>query len=313
MQLIFKKLRSRLSLCMHWCFLLFLFCYSSILHARHHSSQQVCRHRITGQQLSKHPAADTGRILGYIPAGCLCPSKGGVTLSALTVITAQTLETYKRLNACQNLSYSLTPRNLRLGFLHLSSHTIPSHIISVHLYVCILQHAWFAICAHLFIWHICSQHLRWQAFSLAAFFIPSPCYLSFLIPASVLQLLSLQLCCPACSFSAFCFLPISPSSFLPFTTVPHSYASSMSAGLESLVSNHTHLEPAQLSSTTHGNHLKLLSGSPPFFLCSLFSYFFHLSIPLSPDPFLPLRFFYPSLPLCLAQIFVFPISCYSSL
>lgn len=31
----------------------------SILHARRHSSQQVCRHRITGQQLSEHPAADT--------------------------------------------------------------------------------------------------------------------------------------------------------------------------------------------------------------------------------------------------------------
>lgn len=30
----------------------------SILHARRHSSQQVCRHRITGQQLSEHPAAD---------------------------------------------------------------------------------------------------------------------------------------------------------------------------------------------------------------------------------------------------------------
>lgn len=39
----------------------FLFSYSSILHARRHNSQQVCRHRITGQQLSEHPAADTGR------------------------------------------------------------------------------------------------------------------------------------------------------------------------------------------------------------------------------------------------------------
>lgn len=38
----------------------FLFSYSSILHARRHNSQQVCRHRITGQQLSEHPAADTG-------------------------------------------------------------------------------------------------------------------------------------------------------------------------------------------------------------------------------------------------------------
>lgn len=37
------------------------FCFCSILHARRHSSQQVCRHRITGQQLSEHPAADTGR------------------------------------------------------------------------------------------------------------------------------------------------------------------------------------------------------------------------------------------------------------
>lgn len=37
-----------------------LFSYSSILHARRHNSQQVCRHRITGQQLSEHPAADTG-------------------------------------------------------------------------------------------------------------------------------------------------------------------------------------------------------------------------------------------------------------
>ncbi|KAM3598313.1 uncharacterized protein V6R79_016592 [Siganus canaliculatus] len=33
--------------------------YLCILHARRHSSQQVCRHRITGQQLSEHPAADT--------------------------------------------------------------------------------------------------------------------------------------------------------------------------------------------------------------------------------------------------------------
>lgn len=41
-------------------FLCFLCC--SILHARRHSSQQVCRHRITGQQLSEHPAADTGKF-----------------------------------------------------------------------------------------------------------------------------------------------------------------------------------------------------------------------------------------------------------
>lgn len=38
----------------------FLFSHPSILHARRHNSQQVCRHRITGQQLSEHPAADTG-------------------------------------------------------------------------------------------------------------------------------------------------------------------------------------------------------------------------------------------------------------
>ncbi|KAB5554012.1 hypothetical protein PHYPO_G00045190 [Pangasianodon hypophthalmus] len=31
----------------------------SILHARLHNSQQVCQHRITGQQLSKYPPADT--------------------------------------------------------------------------------------------------------------------------------------------------------------------------------------------------------------------------------------------------------------
>lgn len=41
----------------------FLFPYPSILHARRHNSQQVCRHRITGQQLSEHPAADTGTRL----------------------------------------------------------------------------------------------------------------------------------------------------------------------------------------------------------------------------------------------------------
>lgn len=58
----FKMLQ--LSSCLHSCLLLFSLCFSSILHARHHSSQQVCRHRITGQQLSEHPAADTGRNLG---------------------------------------------------------------------------------------------------------------------------------------------------------------------------------------------------------------------------------------------------------
>lgn len=36
------------------------FCFDSILRARRRSSQQVCRHRITGQQLSEHPAADAG-------------------------------------------------------------------------------------------------------------------------------------------------------------------------------------------------------------------------------------------------------------
>lgn len=48
---------------------------------------------------------------------------------------------------------------------------------------------------------------------------------------------------------------------------PHSYTSSISVELESLASNHTHLEPARLGSTrlcsaTHGNHLKLLDFIP---------------------------------------------------
>lgn len=53
-----------------------LFFSSSILHARLHSSQQVCRHRITGQQLSEHPAADTGRCLGDC-LGCFCGKQDG--------------------------------------------------------------------------------------------------------------------------------------------------------------------------------------------------------------------------------------------
>lgn len=39
----------------------FVSLFFSILHARLHNSQQVCQHRITGQQLSKYPPADTSK------------------------------------------------------------------------------------------------------------------------------------------------------------------------------------------------------------------------------------------------------------
>lgn len=250
---------------MHWCFLLFLFCYSSILHARHHSSQQVCRHRITGQQLSKHPAADTGRILGYIPAGCLCPSKGGVTLSALTVMTTRTLEAYKHVNACQNL---LCPHSQK------SAAGFPPPLLAHHP-IAHYQCAFVFYNMHILPYVLNSLFGTYAANTSGD--RPSPS-LPFSFPLLLTSpfwspLQCFNYCVTSASSRLFIFCislsPISPSLFLPFTTVPHSYASSMSAGLESLVSNHTHLEPVQLSSTTHGNHLKLLSGSAPFFLCSL--------------------------------------------
>lgn len=159
---------------------------------------------------------------------------------------------------------------------------------------------WFTICAQLFIWHICSQHFRQQAFSLAAFFIPSPCDLSFLNPPSLLHFLSLLsfilLRWPISFFFIFsllCIIRFFVSSL--HHSAPHSYVSSISTRLESLVSNHTHLEPTQLCSTTHGNHLKLLGWSPPLFLCPLFSYFSFLSISPILNPFLPLHSFYSTL------------------
>lgn len=90
--------------------------------------------------------------------------------------------------------------------------------------------------------------------------------------------------------------------------VPHSYDSSITTVLFSLVSNHTHLEPAQFSSSTHGNHLKLLGWSPPLFLCPLFSYFSSFSISPIPDPFcLSAHYTLLSIPLSLflAPIFIF--------
>lgn len=171
-------------------------------------------------------------------------------MSALTVITPQTLESYKRVNACQNLSYSLTPRNLRLGFLPpplLSHHPIAHHqcaFLCLYIPTCLVYH----MCSAVYLAHM--QPTPQATGLLCRYLFHSLSLLPLLskprFGASVTT--SHQLCCvPVVHF--LCFLLISPSSFLPLTTVPHSYASSMSARLESLVSNHTHLEPAQLCNT----------------------------------------------------------------
>lgn len=298
---------------MHWWPFLFFFCFFSILHARRHSSQQVCRHRITGQQLSEHPAADAGRTLGYTLAVHLCVLKWGGKLICFDCDYRS--DSGNVLTVWMYAKVFLIP-SLPETCCWVSSHTIPQHTSSVHLYICILQY----VCGLPYVLNclfgtyganpsgsrpspslpfslhsscsFSSQSSRWTPLLSLTF----PLFLALSRSALIPSLLFV--------FSASYFLPLSPSSFLPIRhSAPHSYASSITTVLFSLVSNHTHLEPAQLCSSTHGNHLKLLGWSPPLFLCPLFSYFSHSWSSLPRCSICAKRFI--SHPLFLTQIFIF--------
>lgn len=237
------------------------FCFRSILHARRHSSQQVCRHRITGQQLSEHPAADTGRSwVIYWQFFSLCRrvrrklscfhcnywSNSGNLLTAWMYAKIFLIPSLPETCCTVSSTSSLAP-----------SHSSPSMCAFVHLYFTV--RVWFTICAQLFIWHTWSLPFRLLYsqlfFSLLASFPFPPLpplffLLLFLRPFSFTTL---------CSLSAFYFLLLSPSFFLPFTTLHLIHVPPpLPPVLFSLMSNHTRLEPAQLHSSTHGNHLKLL-------------------------------------------------------
>lgn len=173
----------------------------------------------------------------------------------------------------QNMSYSLTPWNLLLGSLHLSAHIIPQSTT-----VCICTSVFYCTCV---VYHVCSTvylaHMeppfRQQAFSLATIPFPlrtkPPCFYFTLIlcPISHSFLLLIRfLLSLLFTFSPFSLL-LSSAPWLVHMPPP------LPPVLFSLVSNHTRLEPAQLCSSTHGNHLKLLCWSPPLFLCPSFSQF----------------------------------------
>lgn len=138
------------------------FCFRSILHARRHSSQQVCRHRITGQQLSEHPAADTGRSwVIYWQFFLLCRrvrrklscfrcnywSNSGNLLTAWMYAKIFLIPSLPETCCTVSSTSSLAP-----------SHSSPSMCAFVHLYFTV--RVWFTICAQLFIWHIWSLPFR---------------------------------------------------------------------------------------------------------------------------------------------------------
>lgn len=292
---------------MHWRLLLF-FCYSSILHARRHSSQQVCRHRITGQQLSEYPAADTGRTLGCLAAVCLCVLKREEE-ACLLWLAGEALDVWNLVAVRPNTSSSLKPAA--------ASPLTPSHRPSS---LCICMSVFYSMCGLPYVLKClfgtyAANTSGGRPSLLQPFFAPYPSLLHF-----VSFRLRPPLLCPHSLWFIFSLLCVIHSQFhlLHFCSLTTRglihIPSSISTGLESLVSNHTLLEPAQLCSSTHGNHLKLLACSPPFFLFPLFSYFF--LFPYPPFPifffffFLPLRSFWStlrSLPLLL--IFIF-FSCF---
>lgn len=230
-----------------------LLCVSSILHARRHSSQQVCRHRITGQQLSEHPAADTGR-------------RDPGTRSSLCVRVGRKL-------VCFDCDYRSNSGNLLTEWMHAKiflipripetccwvsstspltpSHSAPAVCAFVHLYFTV--RVWFTICAPLFIWHIWSRPFRQQAFSRAASLFP-PLAFYFLLSA-------LSRSPPSLLFIFSLCLVLSPSfTFFPHRSAPRSYASSITTSTF-LISVQPHppgASSAPLCSSTHGNHLKLL-------------------------------------------------------
>lgn len=283
------------------------FCFHSILHARRHSSQQVCRHRITGQQLSEHPAADTGRSLGiYWQSISACQKKN-----------------WERRLVCFDCDYRSNSGNLLTVWMcariflipslslkpaagfppHLVSHHPTVHRQCVHLYICIFLY----VCGLPYVlnclfgtYGACPSDSR-----------PSPS-----LPSSLLLLDTFPSTLPAnpphtshstslsnSFLASSCSALFSPShSFsLPFTFslfhLLHPFLSLLCAALcmppllplvfFSLVSNHTRLEPAQLRSSTHGNHLKVLCWSPPLFLCPPFSHFYSLCFFPIPDLFWP--------------------------
>lgn len=215
------------------------------------------------------------------------------------------------MDARQNISYSLTPWNLLLGFLHLSSHTIPQRTINV----CICTSVFYCTCV---VYHMCSTvysaHMEptlqaagplprclFRSLSLLLLiFLLSfpfsslsllhfPSLFSFVLLRSTLSLLLIF------SVSAFYFLPLSPSPFLPFTTLRLVHMPPpLPPVLFSLVSNHTRLEPAQLCSSTHGNHLKVLCWSLPCFSALRSLTFLPFPFPRSCS-FLPLCSLYSTL------------------
>lgn len=207
--------------------------FRSILHARRHSSQQVCRHRITGQQLSEHPAADTGTSV------CVC-------VCVLTVITGQ--ETCRPCGCGPR--YFIFPRALKpaAGF----PPPLLSHRPTATLSACAFVRLYFTVRVHspLYLAHM---QPTLEAVGLL------PCYLSQLLTNLVSHLsVILFLSAPPAPSFALCSLPRSPSWFLPSSAVRLAHMPPpLPPVLFSLVSNRTRLEPAQLCSSTHGNHLRV--------------------------------------------------------